>query len=77
VIALLWYLIGRRIRQGAVVIGRMEIREEVKTTTAGTVVLTRKENKTRTGEVKTEEQELVTTAEVQVMEVRSCFYHLL
>jgi hypothetical protein len=43
--------------QGGVLIGRMEIREEV---------LTRKEDETG-------EQELITAAKVQVIEVRSCF----
>jgi hypothetical protein len=56
------------------VIGRIETKEEMKTTAAGTGVVTRKEDNTRTtGEDKTEEWELINTAEVQVMEVRSCF----
>jgi hypothetical protein len=56
------------------VIGRIEVRDEMKTTTAGTGVVTRKGDRTwSAGEHKTEEEELITTAEVQVMEVRSCF----
>jgi len=56
------------------VINRIEKREEVKTTTAGTGVVNRKEDNAQTaGEDKTEEWELKNTAEVQVMEVRSCF----
>lgn len=66
VIALFWYPIGRRI-----VIGRTETREEMKT--AGTGVVTRKEDNTTTGEDKTEEWEQKNTAEMQVMEVGSCF----
>lgn len=55
-------------------IGRIEAKEEMKTTTAGTGVVTRKEDNTMTtGEDKTEEWELINTAEVQVMEVRGCF----
>lgn len=55
-------------------IGRIETREEMKTATAGTEVGNRKEDNTWTaGEDRTEEWELKNTAEVQVMEVRSCF----
>jgi hypothetical protein len=46
-IMLLWYLIGRTMTQGGLVIGRMEVREEMKTT-AGKEVMTGKENETRT-----------------------------
>jgi hypothetical protein len=66
---MVWYPIGRR-----VVIGRIETREEMKTTTARKGVVTRKEDDARTtGEDKTGEWELMITAEVQVMEVKSCF----
>lgn len=69
VIVLCWCPIGMRL-----VIGRIETKEEMKTTAAGTGVVTRKEDNTSTtGEDKTEEWELINTAEVQVMEVRSCF----
>jgi len=48
VITLLWYLTGRTTTQRGVVIGQMEVREEMKMTTAGKEVMTKKENKTRT-----------------------------
>jgi hypothetical protein len=48
VIMLLWYLIGRRMTQGGVIIGLVEVREEVKMTTAGKEAITRKENETET-----------------------------
>jgi len=45
-IMLLWYLIGRTMTQRGVILGMIEVREEMKMT-AGKEVTTRKENETR------------------------------
>jgi hypothetical protein len=64
-----WYPIGWTVE-----IGRIEIRDKMKTTTVATEVVSRNGDRTgATGENKTEEDELITTTEVQVVEVSICF----